>query len=371
MGKKIYNHDIMICTHEAVTGNYLFSGRVLGMTQPGDLIQLHRGLKSQWQAIVAHYDRIGLSHSHNVIWDVSHTIMSDYPDYDTSVFIFGDVVHNSSIDKEWFHSIDQNWFEVVEYINSKNNFIKLAQKLNVSVPQTWCFDNKSEITDWDEFGYPCYLKPAVSVDGAGIVRCQDQTQLKEALETFHPQIPLQVQQEVKAANFLNLQYRIGKGGLERFAATEQVLDGYAHMGNRFPTKHQPWEIVEPMAEWMYHQGMKEIFAFDVAVDESEPNPTYWAIECNPRFNGASYPTGVAQKLNISSWTCENFVTQYRSLEQIDLQDLEFDPSRGTGVIIVNWGTVLIGKLGILLAGTIQQQDELRAIVRQRLSYSNS
>lgn len=367
MSKKIYNHDIMICTHEAVTGNYLFSGRVLGMTQPEDLIQLHRDLKSEWQAITAHYDRIGLSHSHNVIWDVSHTIMSEYDDYNISVFIFGDVVHNSSIDKEWFHSIDQNWFEVVEYINSKNNFIRLAQKLNVSVPKTWCFDAKSEITHWDEFVYPCYFKPAVSVDGAGIVRCEDQDQLKEALETFHPQIPLQIQQEVKSNNFLNLQYRIGKNGLERFAATEQVLDGFAHMGNRYPTKHQPWEVVEPMAQWMYQQGMKEIFAFDVAVVESQSGPTYLAIECNPRFNGASYPTGVAQKLKIPSWTCENFVTKYLSLDQIDFKDLEYDPRRGTGIILVNWGTVLIGKLGILLAGTVEQQNELRAMVRQRLS----
>jgi hypothetical protein len=367
MSKKIYNHDIMICTHEAVTGNYLFSGRVLGMSEPEDLIQLHRDLQSQWQAITAHYDRIGLSHSQNVIWDVSHTRMSEYPECDLSVFIFADVVNNGSRDQKWFHHIDQSWFEVVEYVNSKNNFIQLAEKLNVAVPPTWCFNTKSEISDWDSFSYPCYLKPAVSVDGVGIVRCKDIDQLKEALETFDAQTPLQIRQEVKATNFLNLQYLVTDEGVERFAATEQVLDGYAHMGNRYPTEHQPWGVVEPMAEWMYHQGMKGIFAFDVAVVESETSVAYLAIECNPRFNGASYPTGVARKLQLPSWTCENFETKYRSLEQIDLKELEFDARRGTGVIIVNWGTVLIGKLGILLAGTVQQQDELRAMVKQILN----
>jgi hypothetical protein len=61
----------MHCTHDAVLGNYLYSGRVLGMTEPGDLIQLHPDLKSQWQAIIAHYDRMGLNYSQNPIWDVS------------------------------------------------------------------------------------------------------------------------------------------------------------------------------------------------------------------------------------------------------------------------------------------------------------
>ena len=358
----------MICTHEAVTGNYLFSGRVLGTTEPEDLIQLHPALKSQWEAINIHYDRIGLSHSHNAIWDVSHTLMSEYTDYDLSVFIFGDVVHDRSTDKKWFHHIDPNWFEVVEYINSKNNFVELGQKLNVSIPQTWCFANKLEINNWDEFCYPCYLKAAISVDGVGIFRCQNPQQLKESLQEFDDKTPLQIQQEVKASNFLNLQYRISTQGLERFAATEQVLDGYAHMGNRYPTKHQPWEIVEPMAEWMHQHGMKGIFAFDVAVVEPKTNPTYLAIECNPRFNGASYPTGVAQKLKIPNWTCENFATKYRSLEQIDFTKyLEFDSSKKTGVILVNWGTILIGKIGILLAGTVEQQDELRAILKQKLN----
>ncbi len=52
--KTIFNHDIMHCTHDAVVGNYLYSGRVLGMSEPDDLIQLHPDLKSQWTAITAH-----------------------------------------------------------------------------------------------------------------------------------------------------------------------------------------------------------------------------------------------------------------------------------------------------------------------------
>jgi hypothetical protein len=131
--------------------------------------------------------------------------------------------------------------------------------------------------------------------------------------------------------------------------------------------YQPWELVDPMAKWMDEKGMKGIFAFDVAVVETSDDVDYFAIECNPRFNGASYPTGIARKLKINSWCSDNFKTKYRSLDEIDLEDLEYDPATGIGAIVVNWGTVLVGKLGMLLAGSIEQQEELRQLLKQKLN----
>jgi hypothetical protein len=363
---KIFNHDIMHCTHDAVVGNYLYSGRVLGMTESEDLIQLHPALESQWEEITNHYQRIGLSHSHHPIWDVSFQKLREYPDYDVSVFIFGDAVHQDSTDDDWFRSRNQDWQDVVEFINSKNNFIRLAHELGVKVPETLCFDSKQELKDYTQIPFPCYLKPAISVDGVGITRCENQQQLKEALVTLEENIPLQIQQEVNTSKFLNLQYQVTETGVQPLAATEQVLDGFAHMGNRYPTIHQPWELVQPMAEWMRQKGMQSIFAFDVAAVEDSTDAKYYAIECNPRFNGASYPTGIAQKLQLESWVGENFLTKYYSLADIDLTDLEFDPAKGVGVVIVNWGTVLEGRLGILLAGSIEQQQELRTLLKERL-----
>jgi hypothetical protein len=121
-----------------------------------------------------------------------------------------------------------------------------------------------------------------------------------------------------------------------------------------------------MAEWMAQRGMKEIFAFDVAVVEDGAQTRYLAIECNPRFNGASYPTGVAKKLKINSWSNETFTTNYRSLDQIDLSGIEFNSRTDTGVALVNWGSIMAGRIGVLLAGSIEQQHELRAILKQRL-----
>lgn len=365
-GKSIFNHDIMHCTHDAVVGNYLYSGRVLGMTEPEDLIQLHPDLESQWAAITSHYDNIGLSYSQNPIWDVSFEQLKNYPDYKPSVFIFSDVFDDLRQDETWFAKDNQNWQDVVEFINSKNNFIRLAEELKVKVPLTLCAENKTHLQeDNREIPFPCYLKPAVSVDGVGIYRCANARELEDALAKLDSGTPVQVQQEVVAHKFLNLQYEIKDGSVKPLAATEQILDGFAHQGNRYPTAYQPWELVEPMAQWMTKKGMKGIFAFDVATVENQTD--CYAIECNPRFNGASYPTGIAQKLKIDRWCSDNFATKYRSLDEIDLGYLEYNPATKTGAIIYNWGSVLVGKLGLLLAGSVPQQDELRDQLKQKLN----
>ncbi len=366
-GKRIFNHDIMHCTHDAVVGNYLYSGRVLGMSEPNDLVQLHPELQTQWTAITAHYGKIGLSHSQNPIWDTSFETLKQYRDYEPSVFIFGDFINESEADNNWFQDRTQDWQDVVEFINSKNNFISLAEELKVSIPRTLCAENQTQLKNHHDIPYPCYLKPAVSVDGVGIYRCADRTELYDALTKLDDHTPVQVQQEIVADKFLNLQYEIKEKEVKPLAATEQILDGFAHQGNRYPTAYQPWELVEPMALWMMQKGMKGIFAFDVAVVDKENQQDYFAIECNPRFNGASYPTGIAQKLNIGSWSSDNFTTKYRSLDEIDLGELVYNPTNKTGVIIYNWGSVLVGKIGVLLAGSITQQDELRKCLQQRLA----
>ena len=365
---RIFNHDIMICTHEQVVGNQYFCGRVLGSTESDDVIQLHPDLKPEWDAIAAHYTRIGLSHTENVIWDVSFHHLSGHPEHEISVFYFGDAVHADSPYTGLFQGLDAPWYDTVQWINSKNNFMTLADELGITVPKTVRFNSPSNI-DPDDPGidYPLYLKPAVSVDGMGIVRCSDQKALTTALANVAEGIPIQLQTEVNAKTFLNVQYRATPNGPQRLAITEQILDGYNHLGNRYPTIYDAWALVDPIAAWMVDRGMQEIFAFDVAVEETNGHPQYFAIECNPRYNGASYPTGIALKLNLKHWAHETFTTHHRSISDIDFSGLEYDEASHTGIILVNWGIVLVGKLGILLVGTPEQQLELREKVKSRLN----
>ena len=231
-GRYIINHDIMHCTADGVAGNNLYSGRALGLSEPQDYIQLNPALKPHWDDITGHYHRIGLRHSKNVIWDVSLQQITQHESYKPSVFYFGP--------DECEVCDDSEWLETVEFINSKNNFITLAEKLDISVPITQCFEDVYHITEMDivSFNMPCYLKAAVSVSGVGIYRCANREGLRDAMKNFKRGVPVQLQEEINTDVFLNLQYRVVDNQLVRMAVTEQVLDGCAHQGNRFPSSHE-------------------------------------------------------------------------------------------------------------------------------------
>ncbi len=345
--------------------NHLYSGRVLGITEPPDTVQLPPELRPQWETISAHFKRIKLSHSLNPLWDLSWNRIPEFGGQNISVFIFDDVVSRESAAAEWFRKRDSQWIDCVRYINSKNNFISLAEKLGVTVPYTISAECKSRL-NLGELRFPCFIKPALAGNGKGIVRCVSEDEVEKALSVFPGKTPLQVQEEVKAISFINLQYRIKDGTLHRLAATEQILDGSAYCGSRYPSRFSPWELVDPIAEWMAAKGMKDIFAFDLAVTGQPGESRYFALECNPRFNGATYPTLAADKLGIKNWSFESFSTHYNHLDQIDLEGVEYDGGSGTGAILLNWGTILNGKLGILLAGSEEKQRQLKTELGSRL-----
>ncbi|WP_245832008.1 hypothetical protein [Solemya velesiana gill symbiont] len=194
--KRLVNHDIMNCTADGVVGNEYYSARALGMTYEQDIIQLSPKLKDEWPYICKHYDSIGLSHTRNVIWSTGLEQCPLHPNHQPSVFFFGENEH---------HSVrDDAWAGVVNYINSKNNFMDLAEILGVPVPQTLCYDRVDEITSTAaaSFKYPCYLKASISVSGVGIYRCESPEALMEDAATFKPSTPVQVQKEVITDCFL-------------------------------------------------------------------------------------------------------------------------------------------------------------------------
>jgi len=356
--KNIFNHDIMNCTNDEVSGNYLYSGRALGLTEPGDIIQLHPMLEIEWPHITRHYERIGLSFTRDVIWDTSYSYLKLFPKYTPSFFYYGSDTYEKYENSKFYN--------IVNFINSKNNFMNVAESLGLPIPKTIRYDNKSLITDTSEFPYPCYLKAAVSVSGVGIFRCENQTELFKALDTFEENVPIQVQEEVVALSFLNVQYKATSKGVVRFAITDQLLDGFAHKGNQHPTKYPCWDITDTYAKYLHDRGMQGIFAFDVAVSMKNEMLEYRLIECNPRFNGASYPTWIAKKLEVENWAAEAFVTQIRSLADLDLTNIEFDPEKKEGIVLVNWGPVSAGKISVLLVGSKAKQQSLRKALINRL-----
>ncbi|NEQ43774.1 MAG: ATP-grasp domain-containing protein [Leptolyngbya sp. SIOISBB] len=363
---KIYNHDITLYTHDRDDSIQLYSGRALGLTHADDKIQLAMTLQPEWEAIVEHYAQVGLPHTHDVIWDVSFDVINQFPDREISVYFFGDVINPHDTYRQMFQKWDRRLREIVEFVNSKNNFIQLSEELGIPVPKTLRFANLVEAKASNDVMFPCFVKPAVSDHGVGITRCADAEALAAAFATLVPEEPLQIQEEVQASAFLNLQYRVNAGEIEPLLVSEQVLDGCVHKGNRYPSAHEPWDKVVPFAEWMGDRGMKGIFAVDVAVVPEAAGTRYVAIECNPRFNGSSYPTVIAKRLNIPQWSSGTYKTQLRSLKDIDLQDIAYDPATHTGVILTNWGIIQAGKVSVLFAGTEAKQAELETILQQRL-----
>jgi len=363
---KIYNHDITLYTHDREISNQLYSGRALGLTTSDDKIQLAQALLPEWDEIVNHYDQVGLPHTHDVIWDISVDIIDQFPDREVSVYFFGDVINPHDTYRQLFHKWDSRFRELVEFVNSKNNFIQLAEDLGIPVPKTLRFPHLAAARASAEIMFPCFVKPAVSDHGFGIMRCPDSATLAKAFDQLVPEEPLQIQAEVNASTFLNLQYQVTAGHIEPLLVSEQILDGCVHKGNRYPSAHQPWDQVAPFVDWMGDRGMKGIFAVDVAVIPEPAGTRYVAIECNPRFNGSSYPTMVAKRLNIPEWSSATYRTPLRSLKELDLKDLAYDSQTGKGVILINWGTIQAGKISVLLAGTKAEQAAIEAELQKRL-----
>ncbi len=334
-----------------------YPGRVLGATHEGDSIQLLPRLRSEWSSIVAHYRRIGLKHTHHVIWDTSYEVTYAYPNHTLSTFFFGEQAHAVRENKRFY--------TIVQRMNSKNACMRLCDELTIPTPHTHCFARMPEKPIEMFIDFPLYVKADTSVSGRGVVRCKDRAALTHVLSRISPMVPFQIQEEVRnVVAFINVQYRVRNGMLTRSMVTEQLLDGNTHKGNQYPTTFVPWKYTDPLAKYMHVRGMEDVFAFDLAIDTEG---AYRMLECNPRYNGSSYPSAVAHKLGIHSWSAYSFETRFRSLGDIELGALEYDCAKKSGVVLVNWGAVQQGVLGVLLAGTPCQQHELALKLRDMLS----
>ncbi len=344
--KIIINHNIQDAIGNSFEENLGFlgkyQGRALCISRENDLIQLNPKLKKEIGWILEHYQRVGIKCSRNIIWDDSFQILSKYSDFDFSVFFFSENVHR--------FRADFRWLKAVKMLNSKNQFIKLCERLSIPVPRTICFKNKRELRLNNlDLNFPVFVKIAESASGFGTIECQNTSEVEKCLDILDENIEFQIQEKVSGVKkFINLQYVVN-GQCQRLAATEQILNGFQHAGNKYPIKYEPWFVVDSLAKYINYLGMKGVFAFDLAITE---NKQVFAIECNPRFNGSSYPSLVAKRLNIHKWLTKNFSTRINSLADLTplIKDLEYNFKKKEGIIIINWGIISEGKVSIMLIG---------------------
>ena len=114
--------------------------------------------------------------------------------------------------------------------------------------------------------------------------------------------------------------------------------------SHFLTKYgeMAWDLSDKIAAHMAKMGIKSFFAFDVAVSAAKHGKLelHW-IECNPRFNGSTYPTLLSQKLGVENWFSRKFHLE-KSFTSFDFGPVEYSPRKKEGIVIVNWGPDDIG-----------------------------
>lgn len=345
----IYNHTLVSAAADvSQLPEMEFSPtRALALTSPGDVLQLPAEAASEYEWITEHYARIGLQCTDRILWNLDHSEFARHEAEDISVYFFSTEANQVRPDSAWFSTAGA--------LNSKNAFVGICAELDVPTPATVCFAHADGL-DTSRISFPCVVKRDCSISGLGVWKCTDSRELAEALVNLDG--AFQIQDMLHGTAWLNVQYEVLNGDAMHLATTEQILSGPLYVGSVFPAVHAPRAVTDPIAAWAAGNGMKGVFAFDVAFCEDRGNSGYVVLEANPRYNGSTYFYKIAQRLGIRSWRGRKFKTVCRHLSETGLDRYAFDPDRGCGIVVVNWGPIVKGRLGILLAGSPAEQIEL-------------
>lgn len=334
-----------------IKGIPLYMTRAYALTRPDDYIQLPNEAFSNHSSILAHYQNIGLEVTKNIIWDHRLAWIDEFPNYEWDVFLYSD--------EHYKVKQDPRRRAVVALANNKNYFLGLCIKYNVPMPNTDFLDYTGGECTVRPKKFPCFVKKAISASGAGVFKIENSEQF-DTLLAEQGSGSYQIQEAVEGdVDFWNVQYAPDGDKARMLTATKQILDGFAHNGNIFsPNPPECLNIGDGIANILVQMGMKGIFAFDIAVS----NGKAYMIECNPRPNGCTYFSETAKRLNAPFWFSKNIRTKpsVDSIDKIDFQNLSY--RNGRGVVLINWGTVSMNKLGVLFAG--KDENDANDVLRE-------
>jgi hypothetical protein len=264
-----------------------YAARAYGITKPGDVIVLPRSLEEDLAVIRRHYRQMGIQTTAEVRWNGVFGDINQYEELTPSVYYFSQR-HNEV-------SRCDSWCEAASFSNSKNNFIRFLQEREEAVPVTHLYGMFDPKMRFENVRYPAFLKLDVSASGEGVWRVSSESEALEQARTISG--PFQLQEEEKGV-FLNVQYEIQDGVARRLFATEQLLEGTAYCGSLFPTKYDPYPFCDGVAQALAVRGLSGVVGFDIV---ALPGGGFKWIECNPRYNGSSYPGIIASRLGLERW----------------------------------------------------------------------
>jgi len=101
---------------------------------------------------------------------------------------------------------------------------------------------------------------------------------------------------------------------------------------------------------------------------------FYLLECNPRYTGAAYPfvalskaIGADKALKIF-WAHKTYTSSLNSINKLDLGELEYNPQKQEGWIIINPGPLSVGdgKISALWVGSKTKYREAEDALRNIL-----
>jgi glutathione synthase/RimK-type ligase-like ATP-grasp enzyme len=343
--------------YETLDYGGLDSIRALPCSEADDVVQLDPRLKDNYPFIREHWQEAGLDISNNIHWGVDAADLAQYPQMDFSVYHFTPDVHETRPDLKRVLATQD--------ANNKNTFINFCDLRGYPVPKTYMIE-PGMTPDLSDIQTPAYIKAAESQAGISILKADTASELEEHVKSFNGKF--QVQESVENASFINVQYKALGNRALHLATSEQLLRGYTHIGNKYPTHHDPRDITDSLADNLAEKGLKGIYAFDVAMSSDGDVDNTKIIECNPRWNGASYPTVIGNRLGAETWEALGIRTPHENIGDIDLSGLVYDRAKGYGAVVTGFVFKPNKRIvNVMLAGPKEAQDELRPQVMERLT----
>jgi hypothetical protein len=175
------------------------------------------------------------------------------------------------------------------------------------------------------------------------------------------------------------------GTISCVSVSDQILDGQVrHLGNRFPSEallaDQMVAAAARFCRWLRDQGTTGFLGFDFCeyCDPGSNKRRFFFAELNPRFNGATYPTHLLNRLNAQAmgdgsprWRAFRALTMQTNLRSFSSlyavhRDLLFDGREAAGIIPYNIGLLQHDKLMLAIVGeTVADTEALEDEVRHR------
>lgn len=354
----LFDHEINVIEEPDVVNHQYYSSSSLCISQEQDVMLLHPDLSPLLYDIKQHYHRIGLKPSENINCSKSQEQPLNNRIYESSVYTYASPNTKSKLDKAP---------SVIDYLHSKNNFIYLATALGCDIPRTECYSSIRDVklAQVRDINLPCYIKS--DTPGGGSFRCESIVELIQNMEYFSDTTPIQIQSALETDRLINLQFLLKDNEVIKLSSSTQLLTYSYFQEDMAPVEYEPWKKVEVMAEWLKNKGVRGIISFKLAKVETEKGISYPIIKCTTRYRNYVYSALVARKLNISQWGNITINTRFTDLSDLDIKNIEYNKKSGEGVIIINWGGLLTGRITLLLSGSEKYRKHIASNLIKKLS----